>query len=664
MAVTQFEITSRRPLASGESFGDIGQYEEVRGILRYAVDPEDPANSRITDLDLAPRNSAGKVEFAADVHVMRPVDASKGRRTIVYDVLNRGNKVMLGQFNSAVPTVISGDEDPPTEVGNGFLMRHGYTAVWCGWSPDAPRLAGRMKLYAPEAIDRGMPITGKIFSQFQPMSRVRHLRLADRFHTPHAAADTLEPDALLTVRDQPDLEPRVIPRDQWSFALEDHGQPVEDANFVYMADGFEPGKMYQLTYTTIGAPIVGLGYLAMRDAVSFLKYGEPEDGNPTAGEIDHAIAFGVSQSARYLRHYLYMDLNQDEAGREVFEGVLPHVGGGMRGEFNQRFGQPSKDLPSVIAQMFPFTASPSTDPVTEETGGVLDRMSERGSKTKTFFTNTGAEYWRGDASLVHIDPSGRSDVEDHPSTRAYHFSATMHGPGIWPPTDTQVIDGMRGQNLLNSVDYTPFMRALLVRLDEWIADDKAPPPSKHPRVDDGTAVPAASLVRAFEGIPVKFPAHIPVPRRLDFGVDPNRDAVHNLPPTPSEAFGSLVSDVDEDGNEIGGITHPDVSVPLATSTPWNLRHPDVGAPDQIIGLTGGPRGSTLPFARTAEERAANGDRRTSIAERYTSKTKYLGLVRKKADALVADRYMLEEDIERVVTQAGVRWDWFTNGHGK
>ncbi|MFP6680192.1 MAG: alpha/beta hydrolase domain-containing protein [Dehalococcoidia bacterium] len=663
MAVTQFEITSRRPLANGKSFGDVGPYEEVRGILRYAVDPDHPANSRITDIEFAPQNSAGGVEFAADVHLMRPVNTSHGRRTIVYDVLNRGNKVMLGQFNGATPTIPMPGEDPPTEVGNGFLMRRGYTAVWCGWSPDAPRLAGRMKLYAPEAIDRGMPITGKIFSQFQPMTRVRHLRLADRFHTPHAAADTLETSALLTVRDQPDLEPRIIPRDRWSFALDDHGQPVEDANFVYMADGFEPGKMYQLTYTTIGAPIVGLGYVAMRDAVSFLKYGLAEDGNPTAGEIDNAIAFGVSQSARYLRHYLYMDLNQDERGREVFEGVLPHVGGGMRGEFNQRFGQPSKDLPSVIAQMFPFSASPSTDPVTEETGGILDRMSDRNSKTKTFFTNTGAEYWRGDASLVHIDPSGRHDVEDHPSTRAYHFSATMHGPGIWPPTDTQATDGMRGQNLLNSVDYTPFMRALLVRLNEWIVDGEEPPPSKHPRVDDGTAVPAVSLAQAFDGIPVKFPTHVPVPRRLDFGVDPGRDAVYNLPPTPSEPYGSLVSAVDDDGNEIGGITHPDVSVPLATSTPWNLRHPEVGAPDQIIGLTGGPRGSTLPFARTRTEREANGDRRRSIAERYTSKEQYLGLIREKAVELVTSRYMLEEDIERVIAQAGIRWDWFTREQG-
>ena len=313
--------------------------------------------------------------------------------------------------------------------------------------------------------------------------------------------------------------------------------------------------------------------------------------------------------------------------------------------------------------MFPFSASPSTDPVTEETGGILDRMSDRNSKTKTFFTNTGAEYWRGDASLVHIDPSGRHDVEDHPSTRAYHFSATMHGPGIWPPTDTQETDGMRGQNLLNSVDYTPFMRALLVRLNEWIVDGEEPPPSKHPRVDDGTAVPAVSLAQAFDRIPVKFPTHVPVPRRLDFGVDPGRDAVYNLPPTPSEPYGSLVSAVDDDGNEIGGITHPDVSVPLATSTPWNLRHPEVGAPDQIIGLTGGPRGSTLPFARTRTEREANGDRRRSIAERYTSKEQYLGLIREKAVELVTSRYMLEEDVERVIAQAGVRWDWYTREQG-
>jgi hypothetical protein len=208
------------------------------------------------------------------------------------------------------------------------------------------------------------------------------------------------------------------------------------------------------------------------------------------------------------------------------------------------------------------------------------------------------------------------------------------------------------------------MRALLVRLDEWISDDTPPPPSKHPRVDDGTAVPAASLARAFDGIPVKFPAHVPVPVRLDFGTDKNQERTLNLPPVASEVYGSLVSDVNEDGNEIAGITHPDVSVPLATSTPWNLRHPDVGAPDQIMGLTGGPRGSTLPFARNANERAATDDRRPSIAERYTSKDQYLRLVQDKAEELVSDRYMLHEDIERVVAQAGVRWDWFTSRQGK
>ena len=175
MAVTQFEITSRRPLAEGREFGDVGRYEEVQGILRFAVDPNHESNSRITDIGLAPRNAQGLVEFAADVHVMRPADPSKGRRRIVYDVLNRGNKVMLGHFNSAARGVLVAGANAPTEVGNGFLMRHGYTAVWCGWSPDAPRLAGRMKLYAPEAIDRVMPLTGRLFPQFQPMTRFAHL---------------------------------------------------------------------------------------------------------------------------------------------------------------------------------------------------------------------------------------------------------------------------------------------------------------------------------------------------------------------------------------------------------------------------------------------------------------------------------------------------------
>ncbi|MFW6174240.1 MAG: alpha/beta hydrolase domain-containing protein, partial [Chloroflexota bacterium] len=339
--------------------------------------------------------------------------------------------------------------------------------------------------------------------------------------------------------------------------------------------------------------------------------------------------------------------------------VMPHVAGGMRGEFNQRFGQPSKDLPSVIPQFLPSTALPSTDPVTETTGGLLERMDARRSPVKVFFTNTGAEYWRGDASLIHTDPSGTQEIPEHPSTRAYSFASAMHGPGSWPPTDTLATEGLRGQHLMNTVDYRPLLRALLAALDDWVSEDREPPESSHPRLSDGTAVPPHSLESAFRGIPgLTFPPHIPIPRRLDFGLAADVEQATKLPPEAGEQVGSLVSDVDEDGNETGGIRHPDVREPLGTHMPWNLRHPEIGVPEQLTGLTGGLRGSTVPLPATRAERERRGDPRRSIEERYASRDEYLSRVREAANAMVNERTMLQEDVERVVSAAAERWDAF------
>ncbi len=661
MPVTGFDIRLRRPLADSREFGQTGAYEELKGTLHFAIDPEHTANACITDVKLAPRNADGLVEFSADIAILLPVDRDRGNGRMLLDIVNRGNRVSLPMFNLGVRPVFDADSDPDPLVdpGNGFLMRHGYTVVSCGWQKDTPDYPGLIRLYGPDALGPdGGPITGRIYTQLQSPAPVDSFKLSDRDHLACPAVDMDEADALLTVRDMPDLEPETVPRDEWRFGRYENGTYVADPNYVCMESGFEKGRLYQITYTTTGARVLGLGFAALRDCASWIKHGDRDAANPSAGTIDCALAYGISQTGRFLRTYLYNDANVDEEGREALDGVISHVAGGMRGEFNQRFGQCSKDRNQMLTQMYPFADVPVTDPETEETDSLLRRMNGRGSKAKVFFTNSSAEYHRGDASLLHTDPDGRRDVPHGPNTRIYHFTGTQHGLGVWPPTDTAALTGDRARNTLNQVDYSPLLRVCLVNLERWVSDGVEPPPSRHPRVDDGTAVHPESLADVFDRIPgASFPDRFTIPRRLDFGLAEHVEQTRTLPPAPGVVWGTLVSAVDADGNEVAGITLPDVTVPLATHTGWTLRHPDMGGDRQLFVFMG----ATMPFPRTRADRVASADPRPSIEERYGSKDDYLARIRAAAEALAADGYMLEEDIDAVTETAATRWDWYANG---
>ena len=651
MSIKSIEIREDNLLENGKSFGDIGQYREIKGLAKFILDPNDEYNKKITDIENISTNNQGLVEFSSDIHIMLPLDSSKSNKKIIYDVNNRGNKVMLSQFNSASRGVMVAGVAPEDDIGNEFLMLEGYTLVWCGWSHDAPPINGKLRLFSSEIAKDGEPIRGKIYSQFQPMKDVDQIMLSDRMHTPYPAVDTNEKEAILSFKKYPDDDPIVIPRDKWRFAWNDGNEIIDNPNFIYMSDKFKAGIMYQVSYNAYGAKPTGLGLAATRDLVAYLRYSDNPD-NPTNGDIEQAFAFGVSQSGRFLRQFIYLDFNFDNLGREVFDGIMPHVAGGMRGEFNQRFGQASKDLPSVISQLYPAASIITDDIEGSSHDGLMEKFKERKSKSKVFFVNTGAEYWRGDASLIHTSADGKKDLESNENSRVYHLSSCMHGPGVWPPTDTQEADGMRGQNYLNSIDYTPLMRALLINLDKWASEGVEPPDSSHPKVSDGTAVDPNSLREKYSKIPINFPEHFSFPRKMNFGS--NEDIIETIPPTHGEKYSSIVSDVDEDGNEIAGIRHPDVQVPLATSTPWNLRHPDVGAPYQIIGLTGGPRGATVPLPKEKKD----DDSRLSISERYSSKDDYLEKISNYSKELIKQRFLLDFDLENILSRSEERWDYF------
>jgi hypothetical protein len=634
MAVTRLEVTRREPVLGGARFGAGGAYEKVEGVLHFAVDPAHPVHAPIADLARAPRNAGGLVESAADFYLLRPVDGGRGR--LLLDVPNRGRKIALGMFNS---TPRSNDPTTAEDFGNGFLMRHGYTVAWIGWQPDVPRRDGMMALTVP----RVPGVSARVRCEFRPTARTDVLPLADRYHIPHPVARPDDPDAELRVREHADAPPVAVPRAAWRFP---------DAGSVALDGGFVPGRIYECYYRAENPPLVGLGFTAVRDTAAFLRWGGAEHGNPCAGTLARSYVFGVSQSGRFLRHLLYLGLDEDEAGRYVWDAVVPHVAGARRGEFNCRFGQPSLNALHAVGSLFPFTDGEQEDPLTGRRGALLHRLAGRATPPRIVTINTAAEYWRGDGSLVHTDVSGKQDVTPPSFVRQYLFAGTQHIPGTIPPPPADPNTGGRGFHTFSVVDYSPLLRAALVNLDRWVTEGVEPPPSAVPRLADSTAVAAEATRAVFAAIPgARFPDHLPRPRRLDFGPEVEGGIV-SLPPTVGAPYVTVVPAVDGDGNDRPGIRPSELRVPLATFTGWNPRHPDQGAPGDLMAMMG----STLPFARTAAERARAGDPRRAIEERYAGRDDYLARVRSDAQAMVAARHLLAEDVDAVVERAGSLWD--------
>jgi hypothetical protein len=625
-AVTGLEVSTRATVLDGRPFGSAGAYEKVAGTIRFSADPAHPLHRAITDIDLAPRNAASRVEFSADFYVLKPVDMRKGNGRLLFDVPNRGRKVALGMFNST-PRVP--DPTTPADFGNGFLMRHGYTVAWVGWQHDVPRRDGLMVLDAPRA--RG--VTGFVRCELRPNNRVEKLPLADRYHVPYPALDLADPEAHVTVREHAAAVPAEVPRSAWRFP---------DPAHIEMKGGFTPGAIYDVVYRSADPPLVGLSFLAVRDTAAWLRWAPAATGNPCAGALERAYLFGVSQSGRFLRHLLHLGLDEDEQGRTVFDAVIPHVAGGRRGEFNLRFGQPSLNAVEAVGSLPPFTD-----------GEQLTRIRKRGRAPRVFAINTSAEYWRGDASLIHTDIEGRRDIEPPDFQRTYLLAGTQHTPGGLPPPAEDPNTGSRGLQRFNVVDYAPLLRAALVNLDRWVSEGIEPPASAIPHLSDGTAVAAESTASFFTKLPgVRFPDRMHRPALLDFG----RDTERGIPTYPAKVgapYRTYVPAVDVDGNEVAGIRPPELAAPLATFAGWNPRHPDQGAPGDLMSMMG----STLPFPLTRAERERTRDPRASIAERYPSRAAYLDRVRATTQQMVAARHVLAEDVDAIVERAGKLWDW-------
>jgi hypothetical protein len=416
--VSRVEITQRTDLFNGRAYGDVGAYEWLHGRAYFTLDPTNPRNKSVVDLDLAPKNAKGLVEFSADISILRPKDASKANGVAVFDVVNRGRETVLEYLNRGNRTA-----KPLSEafVGDDFLLKRGVTIVWLGWQQDLPDGMNLLRMSGP--VVKG--VTSLIYGDAVVTSRVSDISLGDRLSIPYPVADLKSPQARLTVAPSRDAPEQVVPRERWSFARMQNGTLVESPLHIHLESGFEPGAFYRFVYPTRDPQIAGLALAGVRDLMSWIRY-----DSSAIVKATHTIGFGISQSGRFLRQLLYEGFNADVAGRQVFDGMMVHIGGGSRRGFNERFAQPSRNL---ISRVFPFTDVDQTDVETGERGGILMRARADKVVPKIFFTHSSWEYWGSGASTVQSKVDGTGDIDIADTSRAYLLASTQHVPVAFPP---------------------------------------------------------------------------------------------------------------------------------------------------------------------------------------------------------------------------------------
>jgi hypothetical protein len=636
MPVIGFEVTRSEIFADGARFGDVGAYRRIEAIARYAVDPEHAANASITDLELAERAADGRVLFDGDISMLVPDDLAKACGALMVEVPNRGNRIATRSFNQA-PFDLTPTDD--INMGDGFLMRHGWCIAWVGWQWDMPACIERLGLRAPQVSPAQRGAATHMHLRIQPDQLSDSYTLTDHHvgavgqHAPIPPIDADDPQAQLLVREHLRDRGNRIDRQRWRFAADDNG----NIDRVALDGGFEPGRIYDLLYTPRDCPVVGAGLLAVRDFASFARH---DASSPIAGAATHTFAQGISQCGRFLRTLMFHGLNVDEGGRQVFDGILAHIAGGRRGEFNQRYGQPSVQPTPAFGHLFPFADEPQTDPQTGQHAGLLDKLRELGVSPKVMYTDTSSEYWRGDAGLAHTMLADNSDAEPPDDVRRYLFASTQHGPGLLPYAEHSIF-GSHGSNFFNAVDYRPLFRAALENLRSWVMDGISPPDSVFPRRDDGTAMTRAEVIDRLRGIDgLSLPDEHRLPGICPLELGPR--AVAGIGTFPARLGGqnypTVVAALDPVGNEIGGVRMPDVEVPVAIHTGFNPRHSDSGGAGQILEYVG----STLPL--------------DDLQQRYGSKDEYLERIRAAARGLSDARLLLEEDIALCIAIASERYD--------
>ncbi|MBI3066705.1 MAG: hypothetical protein HYY82_17440 [Deltaproteobacteria bacterium] len=682
--LTRLVITRREPFANSYEFPITGAYEKLVGKVYGEVDPNNRLNKIIVNLGKAPRNRRGRAEYSSDFCILKPLDMARSNGKIFFDAPNRGGKRIVAFLNDAPQ---SNDPSTVEDAGNGFLMRQGYTIVWCGWQGDLLPVKDWLALKVPVATDRGEPIVSKVRTEIvadengvksQPLSADERVK-----SYPAVSRDKIR--ASLTVREK-SYGPRIpIPFPKWEFASCEKSPRTgretikPSSNHLYLPSGFKPGHIYEFIYRAKNPLVLGLGFAVVRDLVSFLRYRSkdaagrpnplaiakqavtltrsriaspplsfsPRDGGRYRGGltgITHAYAWGRSQSGRFLRDFVYHGFNEDEAHRKVFDAIAPHVAGGGRLFLNYEFGRPvtssQQHTNQLDPELFPHAYNVIRDAQTGRRDGILKRPK---TDPYVFHTQTSTEYWQKRGCLAHMDGKG-DDLVIPDKVRIYVIASAQHNS----PFGSEAVKEDTQQRV-NPLPAGDVLRALTVALDLWVTKGIPPPPSQYPKVQDGTlARPDRSSTR-FPNIPgVRYYGLYNRQLFLDYGPNIQRGRMDLHPPRPigNGAYTILVPKVDRDGNDIAGIRLPAVQVPIGTYAGWNLRPPGL-AEDELAGLLG----SFIPFAKTKAERRNTGDPRLSIEERYKDQADYVHRVSRAARTLVDERFLLPEDAARIIDEA-------------
>ncbi|MCS5657282.1 MAG: alpha/beta hydrolase domain-containing protein [Dehalococcoidia bacterium] len=626
----------------GLSFGSVGQYEKIRGIAYGEVDPSDPRNAVITDIELAPVNAQGMVEYSMDIFILKPVDLNRGNHRILFDFNNRG-QMRVGLFNDAVTT---NNPTSAKDAGTGFIMNLGYTVVGSGWEPGVSGVDA-MKIIVPVATKDGATITGPSYEYIVfDNDKTATSRLA------YAAANTDKSQAALTVRERLDDPPTTVPATGWDYTSED------GTEICLLPSGtpFQQSHIYEFTYTAKNPVIAGIGLAATRDFVSSLRSATAAEGNPLAGDVQHTFSYSISQPSRTLNDLQELGFNEDLNGQRVFDGILSHTGGGSGDQINFRFAQTGRTERNrqnhlYPESVFPFAHQVLTDHISGKTAGRGERGEASGTTPKRFEINTANEYWVKTCSLLHTDTQA-NDLLDPENVRFYLLSGLSHGVG-------DITNKGEGQQFTNAVSPHAAHRALLAALDEWVSEGTTPPESQIPRrsVDAALAVPQLGSLNGivpqdelgWPDIPgVTYNGLTTTRYHLDFGEDIDSGIASNYPPSVAgrPAYPIFVSKVDEDGNEVAGVRLPEVEAPVATTTGWALRRAGFSENEGCES-----NGQHIPFAVTRAERAASGDPRLSLEERYESHDGYVQAVTKAARKLEKQRFLLPADVQQYIKDA-------------
>lgn len=601
--VIDLVIEKRADVSLDVPTGSYGPYERLEGVISFSFDPQNPQNAQIADIQYGVQNSHGQVEARANFVVLQPADPQKRRSVAWLEVSNRGRMASLRYFQGA------GGQDAP--YGDGLLFRQGLTLIWIGWQFDVPKGEGRLWFRPPVARQEdGSPIEGLVRSDWVLDEDRAELSLGHRtLPTIYRTIDFNSAEHQLTRRTGRDAAREVVARDQWAFSGD--GRMIKGA--------FEAGYIYELVYKSSHPRLVGLGLAAVRDMASFAKY-----DRETPFHVEKVVGFGVSQTGRFLRHFLHQGFNVDEANRKVFDGVFIHTAGAGRGSFNHRFAQPSRDAHPYSAFFYPTDVFPfSTFALPDQNG--LEEAALMGDvspeyQPKMIVTNTGYEYWGRAAALVHSDWRDGSDLPQLPNERIYHLAGAQHYVG-------RQKDNLENGESANSLNFLPILRALSIRLVNWVENDVEPPLSQYPKRSDDSLVERKDV--AYPDW-IRQAADIPKPHTAywsDFA---------KQPPTLLGEIEPRVPQVDAFGNELAGVRLPQLRVPVFSFIPWSKRE-GLTSPEALRDFEG--HIVALPDDLIP-----------------ASKTEFLRQSREEAQNLVGEGFLLSEDIGKILSQQSDYWD--------